>query len=87
MVNDLDLSKWKEYEDIITDSLWILSKRRKEIISNSINIEEMKLKVSSDCIYSENNLHFIHGDSQDIIKLIPDSSVDLTLFKKDLINL
>jgi len=26
-VNDLDLNKWKQYDDIITDSLWILEKR------------------------------------------------------------
>lgn len=25
--NDLDMSKWKEYEDIKTDSLWIIEKR------------------------------------------------------------
>ncbi len=26
-INDLNLNRWKEYEDIITDSLWILEKR------------------------------------------------------------
>jgi len=26
-VNDLNLNRWKEYDDIITDSLWILKKR------------------------------------------------------------
>jgi hypothetical protein len=26
-VNDINLSRWKEYEEIITDSLWILDKR------------------------------------------------------------
>lgn len=26
-VNDLNLNRWKEYDDIITDSLWILNKR------------------------------------------------------------
>ncbi len=26
-INDLNLNRWKEYDDIITDSLWILSKR------------------------------------------------------------
>ncbi len=26
-INDLDLGKWKEYEDIITDSLWLLGRR------------------------------------------------------------
>jgi DNA modification methylase len=26
-INDLNLNRWKEYEDIITDSLWILKKR------------------------------------------------------------
>ena len=25
--NDIDVSKWKEYEDILTDSLWIFNKR------------------------------------------------------------
>ena len=25
--NDLDMSKWKEYQDISTDSLWIIDKR------------------------------------------------------------
>ena len=28
-INDLNLNRWKEYEDIITDSLWILEKRDK----------------------------------------------------------
>ncbi|MCX7725297.1 MAG: DNA methyltransferase, partial [Chitinispirillaceae bacterium] len=26
-INDLNLNRWKEYEDIITDSLWIVEKR------------------------------------------------------------
>jgi DNA modification methylase len=26
-INDLDLNRWKEYEDILTDSLWILNRR------------------------------------------------------------
>jgi len=26
-INDLNLNRWKEYDDIITDSLWILNKR------------------------------------------------------------
>jgi DNA modification methylase len=26
-VNDLDLNKWKQYDDIITDSLWLFEKR------------------------------------------------------------
>ncbi|RPI69162.1 MAG: DNA methyltransferase, partial [Ignavibacteriales bacterium] len=26
-INDLNLNRWKEYEDIITDSLWIFDKR------------------------------------------------------------
>lgn len=26
-INDLNLNRWKEYDDIITDSLWILTKR------------------------------------------------------------
>jgi DNA modification methylase len=28
-INDLNLNRWKEYDDIITDSLWILNKRDK----------------------------------------------------------
>ena len=28
-VNDLNLNRWKEYDDLITDSLWILNKRDK----------------------------------------------------------
>lgn len=28
-INDLNLNRWKEYEDLITDSLWILEKRDK----------------------------------------------------------
>jgi len=28
-INDLNLNRWKEYEDIITDSLWVLEKRDK----------------------------------------------------------
>ena len=27
IINDLNLNRWKEYDDIITDSLWILNKR------------------------------------------------------------
>ncbi len=26
-INDLNLNRWKEYEDIVTDSLWVLDKR------------------------------------------------------------
>ena len=26
-INDLNLNRWKEYDDIITDSLWIIDKR------------------------------------------------------------
>ena len=26
-INDLDLNRWKEYQDIVTDSLWIVEKR------------------------------------------------------------
>jgi DNA modification methylase len=26
-INDLDLNRWKEYEDILTDSLWLMEKR------------------------------------------------------------
>ena len=29
-INDLDLSKWKSYKDILTDSLWIFSRRESE---------------------------------------------------------
>ena len=25
--NDLDMKKWKEYEDVYTDSLWIINRR------------------------------------------------------------
>lgn len=28
-INDLNLKNWKEYQDILTDSLWILSERDK----------------------------------------------------------
>jgi DNA modification methylase len=28
-INDINLNRWKEYEDIITDSLWIIDKRDK----------------------------------------------------------
>lgn len=28
-INDLNLNRWKEYDDLITDSLWILNKRDK----------------------------------------------------------
>lgn len=28
-INDLDLSKWKDYEDLITDSLWLIQSRDK----------------------------------------------------------
>lgn len=28
-INDLDMKNWKEYDDIITDSLWIIDKRDK----------------------------------------------------------
>ena len=27
MLNDLDLKNWKAYENIITDSLWLIDKR------------------------------------------------------------
>ena len=26
-INDINLNRWKEYEEIITDSLWIFDKR------------------------------------------------------------
>jgi len=28
-INDLNLNNWKEYQDIITDSLWIIGERDK----------------------------------------------------------
>lgn len=28
-INDLNLNNWKEYEDILTDTLWILGERDK----------------------------------------------------------
>ena len=28
-INDINLNRWKEYDDIITDSLWIIDKRDK----------------------------------------------------------
>ena len=28
-INDIDMEKWKDYDDIITDSLWIIDKRDK----------------------------------------------------------
>lgn len=31
--NDLDLSQWREYTDIETDSLWIIDKRDNERFS------------------------------------------------------
>jgi DNA modification methylase len=34
-VNDLNLNRWKEYNDIITDSLWILDKRDKSGAHNA----------------------------------------------------
>jgi DNA modification methylase len=34
-VNDLNLNRWKEYEDIITDSLWVLDKRDKSGAHNA----------------------------------------------------
>lgn len=34
-VNDLNLNRWKEYDDIITDSLWILDKRDKSGAHNA----------------------------------------------------
>ncbi len=33
--NDLNLNRWKEYDDIITDSIWILDKRDKSGAHNS----------------------------------------------------
>lgn len=34
-VNDLNLNRWKEYNDIITDSLWVLDKRDKSGAHNA----------------------------------------------------
>jgi len=28
-INDLNLNKWKDYEDILTDSLWVMGERDK----------------------------------------------------------
>ena len=28
-INDLNLKNWKEYQDLLTDSLWIISERDK----------------------------------------------------------
>lgn len=33
--NDIDMKKWKEYDDIITDSLWIIDKRDKSGVHNA----------------------------------------------------
>jgi len=35
-VNDLNLNQWKEYDDILTDSLWILKKRDSSGVHNSV---------------------------------------------------
>jgi len=34
-INDLNLNRWKEYDDILTDSLWILDKRDKSGAHNA----------------------------------------------------
>jgi DNA modification methylase len=34
-INDLNLNRWKEYDDIITDSLWVLDKRDKSGAHNA----------------------------------------------------
>lgn len=34
-INDLNLNRWKEYQDILTDSLWILDKRDKSGAHNA----------------------------------------------------
>lgn len=34
-INDLNLNRWKEYEDIITDSLWLLDRRDKSGAHNA----------------------------------------------------
>lgn len=33
--NDIDMKKWKEYDDIYTDSLWIIDKRDKSGVHNA----------------------------------------------------
>jgi len=34
-INDLNLNRWKEYNDILTESLWILDKRDKSGAHNA----------------------------------------------------
>jgi methylase of polypeptide subunit release factors len=34
-INDLNLNQWKQYEDIITDSLWIMNKRDRSGVHNA----------------------------------------------------
>ncbi len=34
-INDLNLNRWKEYDDILTDSLWVLNKRDKSGAHNA----------------------------------------------------
>ncbi len=34
-INDLNLNRWKEYDDILTESLWILDKRDKSGVHNA----------------------------------------------------
>jgi hypothetical protein len=42
-INDLNLNNWKEYQDIITDSLWIIGERdksgTKEIITEILYLK------------------------------------------------
>lgn len=33
--NDLDMNKWKEYDDVLTDSLWLFDKRDKSGVHNA----------------------------------------------------
>ena len=33
--NDLDMTKWKEYDDILTDSLWVIDKRDNSGVHNA----------------------------------------------------
>lgn len=35
-INDLDLTNWKEYDDILTDSLWVLGKRDSSGAHNNV---------------------------------------------------
>ena len=34
-INDINLNRWKEYDDILTDSLWVLDKRDRTGVHNA----------------------------------------------------